>query len=290
MSSAALSLVVVASSIHAGWNLLTKRAANRLVFLWLVLGAGLILYAPVALYLAFAAPPPARGLLYVLASGLIHSGYYYALSRMYEYEFSLTYPTARGSSPVLVALVSLLILREPLTGGGLAGIALVVAGIAALQLRISDGGKLRWPIMDALRGPAGRIALATGCVIACYSLVDKIGVSIVHPVLYIWSSHAVAFAGYYAVRMRHAMPAIRTEARRAGWAVWAAGLGQNMAYILVLFAMRLAPVAYVVPAREMSTLIGTILGVTLLREPFPAVKLGGAGLIMAGVVLIALRG
>lgn len=289
MSSAALLLVVLASSIHAGWNLLTKRATNRLAFLWLVLGAGLVIYFPVALYLAVTAPPPARGLAFILASGAIHSAYYYALSRMYEYEFSLTYPTARGSSPVLVAVISLLVLKEPLTWGGLAGIALVVTGIVSLQLRVSDGGNLTWPIREALRGPAGRIALTTGAVIACYSLVDKVGVSIVHPVLYIWSSHLVAFIGY-SVRMSRDRAAVRAEARAAGWAVWAAGLGQNLAYILVLFAMRLAPVAYVVPAREMSTLVGTILGVTLLREPFPAVKLGGAGLIVAGVVMIALRG
>jgi uncharacterized membrane protein len=289
MSSAALLLVVIASSIHAGWNLLTKRAANRLVFLWLVLGAGLVIYLPVALYLAVTMPPPARGLLYILASGVVHSAYYFALSRMYEYEFSLTYPTARGSSPVLVALVSLLILREPLTAGGLAGVALVVSGIAALQLKLSSSGKLTWPIKEVLRGPAGRIALTTGGIIACYSLIDKMGVSLVHPVLYIWSSHLVAFLGY-AVHMRRDWQAVRAEARRAAWTPWAAGLGQNLAYILVLFAMRIAPVAYVVPAREMSTLIGTMLGVTLLREPFPVVKLGGASLIVAGVVMIALRG
>jgi len=289
VSGVALALVVVASSIHAGWNLLTKRATNRLAFLWLVLGAGLLLYAPAAAAVALRDPPVARGFLFVCVSGMVHAAYYYSLSRMYRYDFSLTYPTARGSSPVWVTVFSLLLLREPLTGWGLAGIGLVVAGIAALQIQVVPGGAVRWPVAEVLRGPAGRLALTTGAVIACYSLVDKAGVALINPVLYIWCSHLVAFT-FWSLSMRRRWDAVEAELRQGRKAVLAAAAGQNLAYILVLFAMRLAPVAYVVPAREMSTLIGAAFGVCLLREPFPASKLGGALLIVSGVVLIALLG
>jgi drug/metabolite transporter (DMT)-like permease len=190
---------------------------------------------------------------------------------------------------VLVAIFSLLLLREPLTGWGLAGIALVVSGIAALQIQVAPDGRLRWPVAQMLRGPAGRLALTTGAVIACYSLVDKVGVTLINPVLYIWCSHLVAFT-FWSISMRRRREAVAAEAGRSWKAVLAAAAGQNLAYILVLFAMRLAPVAYVVPAREVSTLIGAILGVSLLREPFPLSKLGGAGLIVAGVALIAVLG
>lgn len=294
MTGTALALVVVASSIHAGWNLLTKRAADRLIFLWLVLGAGLVLYCPAALVAAWLDPPPVRGFAFVIVSGLIHAAYYGSLSRMYRYDFSLTYPTARGSSPVIVALFSMLVLNEPLTAPGLAGIALVVCGIAALQVRVErrpngSGTMVRWPLAEILRGPAGRQALTTGAVIACYSLVDKTGVALVNPILYIWCSHLVAFALWSAFLRRR--PGEVPSAAREQWKpVLAAAAGQNLAYILVLFAMRLAPVAYVVPTREMSTLIGAALGVGLLKEPFPVSKLGGALLIVSGVVLIALRG
>lgn len=292
MTFAALTLVVLASSIHAGWNLLAKRAADRLGFLWLVLGAGLLLYGPAALVAALLHPPPAEGFLFIAVSGMVHAAYYGSLSRMYRYDFSLTYPTARGSSPVLVTLFSLTVLREPLTTGGLAGIGLVVCGIAALQVQTERGpaGRtFRWPVADVLRGPAGRQALATGAIIACYSLVDKAGVALVNPVLYIWCSHLVAFA-FWSLLIRRRWGAAVGQGRRAWKAVLAAAAGQNLAYILVLFAMRLAPVAYVVPAREMSTLVGAGLGVVLLKEPFPASKLGGAALIAAGVALIAALG
>jgi drug/metabolite transporter (DMT)-like permease len=282
--------VLLASAVHATWNLLTKRAGDRLCFLWLGLGAGLVIYLPAAAYIALREPPDPRGWPLVVLSGVIHCGYYWGLSRMYQYDFSLTYPMARGTGPVLVTLASLLLLREPLTGGGLAGIGLVVAGVASLQVRYDPGGGgLRWPLLQALRGPAGQAALFVAAMIACYSLVDKRGVSYINPILYLWSGHFVSFAGYSVWMMRR-RERVLAECRRSWREVLVVAVGQNLAYILVLFAMRLAPVAYVVPARETSTLIGSMLGVLLLREPFPLSKLGGAALIVAGVVLIALRG
>ena len=289
MSSGALLLVVSASFIHATWNLLTKRAQDRLAFLWLGLGAGLVLYFPAALWVFINDPPDPRGLIFVLASGLVHSGYYYALSRMYQHDFSLTYPMARGSSPVIVTLFSLFVLHEPLSTGGLVGIGLVVFGIMSLQLRKDASGRWCWPILQALRGAPGKAAMFTAVTIASYSLIDKHGVALVNPVLYLWASHLVAFLGYSAFMLTH-RDRVLAELRRSRREVVVVAIGQNLAYIMVLFAMRIAPVAYVVPAREMSTLIGASLGVLLLREPFPLAKLGGALFIVAGVVLIALFG
>ncbi len=289
MSQAALLLVVLASSIHASWNLLTKRAQDRLAFLWLGLGAGLILYSPAAAWVAVNDPPDARGWIFVLMSGTVHAGYYWALSRMYRHDFSLTYPMARGSSPVIVTLVSLIFLHEPLTPGGVAGIALVICGILSLQMKKDDTGRWRWPLVAALRGEAGRAALLTAAAIAAYSLIDKHGVAYINPVLYLWTSHLIAFSGYSAFMLSR-RELVMAEFRRSRVPVLAVATGQNLAYIMVLFAMRIAPVAYVVPAREMSTLIGAFLGIALLKEPFPAAKLAGASLIVSGVVLIALKG
>lgn len=291
MNPTALLLVLAASAVHATWNLLAKRAHDRLCFLWLGLGGGLLLYLPAAAYAALREPPDPRGWPLALLSGLIHSAYYWGLSRMYQYDFSLTYPMARGTGPVLVTLASLTVLREPLTAGGLAGIGLVVAGVAALQVRYgrAGAGRLEWPLLQAWRGAPGRAALFVAVTIAAYSLVDKRGVAFINPVLYLWTGHLVAFAGYSAWMIRHRRR-VMAECRRSWRGVLAVAAGQNLAYILVLFAMRLAPVAYVVPARETSTVIGSLLGVMLLREPYLWSKLGGALLIAAGVALIALRG
>ena len=61
-------------------------------------------------------------------------------------------------------------------------------------------------------------------------------------------------------------------------------------YLLVLLALRLAPVSYVAPARELSIVVGTVLGLVQLREPAPGPRLTGAGLIVVGVLLLTLAG
>ena len=60
-----------------------------------------------------------------------------------------------------------------------------------------------------------------------------------------------------------------------------------LAYVLVLFALRLAPVSLVAPARELSIVIGSIGAWLLLREPNPARRLSGAVIVLAGVAAIA---
>jgi drug/metabolite transporter (DMT)-like permease len=301
MSGEAIGLLLGAAAIHAGWNFLAKRAGDRLSFLWLGIGAGLALYAPVMVWTAVRDPAPAAGYPFIVASGAIHFFYYHALARMYEYDFSLTYPIARGASPILVTVLSLAVLGEPLSAGGIAGILIVVAGIAVLRLRPAAGAShadaaagvspAAAGVSPAVSGPAVRLALATAVIIAAYSVVDKTGVATmrVNPVFYLWMTHLIAFIAL-APRMIRRWPDVAAEARRAPGAVLAVGLGQNLAYILVLFAMRLSPVAYVVPVREVSTLVGAALGVVLLKEPFPAAKLGGAALIVAGVAIIAILG
>ena len=61
-----------------------------------------------------------------------------------------------------------------------------------------------------------------------------------------------------------------------------------LGYILVLFAMRLAPVSHVAPARELSTLVGAWFGSRLLREASGPWRVAGAALIVAGVISLAL--
>ena len=58
-------------------------------------------------------------------------------------------------------------------------------------------------------------------------------------------------------------------------------------YVLVLYAVRLAPLSHVAPAREVSMLFAAILGGTLLGESDRMMRLLGAGAIAAGVAALA---
>ena len=60
-----------------------------------------------------------------------------------------------------------------------------------------------------------------------------------------------------------------------------------LGYILVLTALQLgAPLHAVAPAREMSMMIGALLGMTVLGERMSVARLGGSALIVIGVALL----
>jgi drug/metabolite transporter (DMT)-like permease len=61
-----------------------------------------------------------------------------------------------------------------------------------------------------------------------------------------------------------------------------------LGYVMVLYAVLLAPLSHVAPAREVSMLFAALAGGTLLGEGDRAWRLAGAGAIASGVVMLAL--
>ena len=68
----------------------------------------------------------------------------------------------------------------------------------------------------------------------------------------------------------------------------AVGVLMMAAYLAVLAAMTMAPVSYVVAAREVSVVVTAALGALILHEPHSAERIAGAAVIFAGLVVIAL--
>ena len=134
MPAAALALVLTAALFHSSWNALTKNARDQFAFLCLAVAVASVLFLPLTLW---ALPPggvPAAAWPYVIATIALHALYFYALGRSYRSgEFSLVYPVARGLGVALVPLFAALLLDERPSAVGALGIALVVAGIVALQ-------------------------------------------------------------------------------------------------------------------------------------------------------------
>ena len=88
-------------------------------------------------------------------------------------EMSLVYPIARGSAPVIVLVVSVLLLGAPTSALQVAGVALV--GVGVLLVRGLRGGA-HWPHVA--------LALAVAFSIASYVIVDKEGVQHADPIAY----------------------------------------------------------------------------------------------------------
>ena len=66
------------------------------------------------------------------------------------------------------------------------------------------------------------------------------------------------------------------------------GLLSPLAYTLALLALQRAPLSYVAPVREISMLLGALIGARLLGESLTPSRLGGVLMLLGGVVGIAL--
>jgi drug/metabolite transporter (DMT)-like permease len=282
MPPAALLLILLAAFCHATWNLLVKADPRRLEVQSGAIVVGTLICAPVLLWYSPWQLPP-RAWVLVFLSALLETGYVLALAAAYAAgELSLVYPIARGSAPLLVAPLAVLLLGEHLSPRGLVGIGLVTVGILT-----SHGAHAGLAVARA-HGRAVGWALLTGVFIAGYSLVNKVGVALVPVPLYaflVFLANAILVFLVQRVRLG-TWPALR---RGAPWGRMAlVGALMMGAYLAVLTAMSLARVSYVVAAREISVVVAAALGVGVLRERHSVSRMVGALLVFAGLCVMAL--
>lgn len=284
MHPAAIALVFAAAVAHAGWNLFAKRVPDGgAVFVWLSAACSAVLQLPFAIGAVFLSDEPARAVWFVAAvvSGVIHTAYFVILQRGYAVgDLSVVYPLARGTGPMLSVLAAIWLFHERPTAVALAGAGAVVLGVWIIG-GLGSSGQGAWS------GGVG-YGILCGTTIATYTLWDA------HAVTAFAVSPLVLMAGSSLSETVLLTPHALT--RRADVArIWrdhkvpvlAVAVLSPLAYVLVLFALRLAPVSLVAPARELSIVIGSIGAWLLLREPNPARRLTGAVIVVAGVAAIA---
>lgn len=280
MRTDALLLVLAAAAIHATWNALTKRAQDQLAFLWSSVSLATVVLLPVGW--AFLPPEgvPRAAWPFLVATSSIHAAYFYALGRAYgSGEFSLVYPIARGLGVALVPVAAVFLLDERPSPLGALGVLLVVAGIVGIN--VAAGGPRR--LMSAGTG----WALVTGLSIAAYSLVDKAGVARLHPVPYI-AILGVGMCLLLVPAMARRRAALAREWRTNWRTILVASTLNLTSYLLVLFAFRLSKAGYVVAAREISIVLSVLIGRLWLGERRVGRRLAAAGLVLAGVICVAL--
>jgi drug/metabolite transporter (DMT)-like permease len=284
MTITALVLVLTSSVLHASWNLLAKRAGGGVALVWLYGLVSAALLTPPALALAaFGAAPvePAR-LGFTLASALVHVVYFVVLQRGYRHgDLSLVYPIARGTGPVLTTVAAIAWLGERPSGLALAGAALVALSVFTLARPSQAAG--------APSRRAVAYGLVIGVLIAVYTLCDKQAVTVdrVPPLIQQWAT-SLALVSFLAPSAWGHREEVRRQWRGNRPAILGIGILIPTAYILVLAAMRISPVSYVAPAREVSILVATLMGMHVLSEGSSRTRLTAAATMVAGVVALAL--
>ncbi|BCN37763.1 hypothetical protein ALDI51_10820 [Alicycliphilus denitrificans] len=292
MSLNAFALIIVAGLIHAIWNIAAKKAGGDARFAFFTAVLMMLVWAPLGWWLGRSAVPlwGAREWGIVALSGVLHVLYYVVLLRGYrKADLTVVYPLARGTGPLLTALVAVTLLGERLSALGAFGIAGVVGGVFLIAggpglLRAAHDPQARRRVRKGML-----YGVLTGVFIAGYTVVDGYAVKamLLSPILVDYMGNFVRVLLLAPVALRD-----RAELARLWTAQWRFALlvaaVSPVAYVLVLFAMQEAPLSHVAPAREVSMLFAALIGGHLLGEGDRAARLAGALLIAAGVAALGL--
>lgn len=279
MSPVVFLAVLGAAFLHAAWNGLIRSGgpgASRLVNLLVM---ALVQGAIGVVLLLWADLPAAAVWPWIIAAAALHTGYKLCLATAYDHgDLSRVYPLARGSAPVMVLGVSVLVGADRLTGGDVVAVLVLATGILTLAAGAIRAGENRRLIPWAL----ATAAMTTG-----YTLVDGLGARA--------AGNLAAFLGWTfaldgllfgaAVVALRGPQVLRVPARtwRLGATAATASLG---AYAVVVWAMTQAPIALVGALRETSILFALLIGWGLFGERVGRDKLLAGGMILAGVALM----
>lgn len=288
MSTVALLLVISSGACHATWNLLLKQSDHKVTFFASASLVGSLLFLPLAIGIAIADGLGTTGVLLGCVTASLHGVYGLSLSRGYQLgDLSTVYPVARGMGLALVPVFAAILLGEHVSAIAVGGIALIGAGVYSIHVELHSMRDLLAPVRS-LNTPAGRAAMMTGGLIACYYLWDKNALKELSPVVL----NQFGMIGHFLVL---SLVVLRQRARNVGveWkerrsSILLAGLLLPLAYILVLAALTTSRVSYIVPAREVGIVFGTVFGVVFLREGLGGARVWAALLILAGVLTLAI--
>lgn len=284
MTLFALALVLAAALMHATWNLLAKRASGGPAFVWLFSALAGVIYAPFVVAVLLVEQPDidASMLPFLVVSPVLNGIYFLLLQRSYRSgDLSLVYPLARGSAPLITTIVAIMLFGERPTLLAVGGTLLITLGVVILA---STPG--------ARRGAGARQAVAygllTGVSIATYTLWDKyaVGTALVPPLFLGWAIY-MGQAVLLAPMALRRWGTVRSEWRMHRREALGVGVLSPLSYVLVLIALVFTPVSYVAPAREISILIGVVMGSRLLAEGHGPRRLIAAGAMVVGVIGLA---
>ena len=281
-----LALVLTAAVLHAFWNLLAKKTKGKIPFIWLQYIASSVLYLPFLFfqisrgYASYSQP-----LLWLsLSSAVLHLGYFIILQKGYRSaDLSVVYPLARGSAPLVSFVAAIVFLHEKLKLSTVAGLVLIIAGvliITGLSFKKENNSKV---ITGVTYG------VFTGLFIALYTVNDAVAIKAyaISPLTLTLATNflSAALLMPFVLSQKNEL---KREIKVHKWIIVAIALLSPAAYILVLQALKFAPVTVVAPARETSILLGVFMGSKVFNEEDGKRRLIASGLILGGIIALSL--
>ncbi len=278
MTTGLMLAVLGAAFLHAAWNAVVKVGTSKIGAMLVVSLAEVVIGVAVVL---LRPPIAAEAWPWVIAASLTHLAYKSFLTFAYERgDLSRVYPIARGTAPMLVALVGAATLPDAVSRHEYAGIVVLGLGILLMARGVFTSAEDRRLLPFALGS-----ALAT----ATYTMIDGLGARI--------SGEAVGYVGWIFIGGGALFSAVMLLWK--GWGVvprhpkdWLLGSAGSLAsygaYGVSIWAMTLAPIAVVAALRETSILFAVLIGWLLFGERMDGPKWAAVALIVLGVMLTRL--
>lgn len=290
MSALAIILVLLSALFHALRSLFTKESGDKQIFLWLYSIVALLFFSPLFMYFLFRVGitnPAAYA--WCAGSGFIHFLYWLFLTQAYkEGDLSHVYPIMR-SSPALVLVISVLFLGEQVSFQGVAGILLVAVGVYIINLKHISGAELLAPIKSIANDRSTQFAFLTLISVAFYSIVDKMAVDFIHPILFAFF-HLFCGMCYYTpyILITKKADIIQKEWNTGLVRIIMSGVIGITGYSMILIAFTIDRVSYIVSLRQLSVVFAVLMGSFWLKEKHKGIRLAGALIIFCGGFLISM--
>jgi drug/metabolite transporter (DMT)-like permease len=284
MSIFAIGILILSAVLHTFWNLLIKRSDDKyIVTFWMVTFGGVF----ALLTLFFTGLPPREMWGYAIFSVLVEVAYFITLSYAYhDNDFSLVYPVARGTAPAFLALWSFVFLHETLTAGGKIGLALIIGGLIVIGVNT-----LMQSHVTHVHFKGVAVAIFIALLISIYTTIDGAAVKNGPAMPYVMTMFAlVPLVISPFIFTQYKWTRIKATLANQPFRIPLAGVLGVLAYLMAVFAYSISPVSYAGAVREVSVVFGALAGWWFLRERMGGVRVLGAIVIFAGILIIAILG
>ena len=268
-------LLLIAALSHALCHSILKYNKNPLGILGITSIFEIIIFTPLVLTVPF--PTPYIWIL-IITSALLHGFYRLLVIFSYNYgDLSFIYPIARGSSSLLLAIISLIYLTDKISLWGFIAIIIVCMGLFLISY--SDRLKFNFSAFG--------LGVLTAIMITTYTLVDGIGVR--------HSSNPYSFL--YWMLLLNGTPALiaslffknnglRIVNKNLILTGVAFGILAPLAYGLAVWCMQFLPIAYVSSIREISIIFAALIGLILLKEKTASKRIIPSIFVVIGISIL----
>ena len=268
-------LLLIAALSHALCHSILKYNINPLGILGITSIFEIIIFTPLVLTVPF--PTPYIWIL-IITSALLHGFYRLLVIFSYNYgDLSFIYPIARGSSSLLLAIISLIYLTDKISLWGFIAIMIVCMGLFLISY--SDRLKFNYSAFG--------LGVLTAIMITTYTLVDGIGVR--------HSSNPYSFL--YWMLLLNGTPALiasfffknnglRIVNKNLVLTGVAFGILAPLAYGLAVWCMQFLPIAYVSSIREISIIFAALIGLILLKEKTASKRIIPSIFVVIGISIL----